>query len=120
MLTEWQVKVKTKLLSLGGTCTIPDNSPAWEDFPPIYCQLLLEFGKARDGKGSILQKGLQSNCHVHAWTGFALSADDGMWRPHYWAINDKDQLIETTEKRKLYFGRLLSPDEAKWILAHHG
>jgi hypothetical protein len=56
---------------------------------------------------------LPSRCHENAltlavkhlaewWTGFALS-DDGIWRMHSWGFHE-GQVIETTEKRTLYYG----------------
>jgi hypothetical protein len=34
-------------------------------------------------------------------TGYALS-EDGLWRCHSWGINDKNQIVETTEARLVY------------------
>ena len=46
-------------------------------------------------------------------TGFALSGD-GLWREHSWAL-DGGVLIETTERRTLYWGLVLRGDDAvRW------
>ena len=37
--------------------------------------------------------------------------DDGLWRPHAWAFQGKD-LVETTAKRRRYFGVVLDPQAA--------
>lgn len=66
----------------------------------------------------LLNIGSPSQCHSNACdysdmyaeaqivTGYGLS-EDGLWRQHSWVIHN-DQIIETTEKRILYFGRILS------------
>lgn len=43
-------------------------------------------------------------------TGYALS-EDGLWRQHSWGIRP-GEIIETTEERVKYFGRLLTGSEA--------
>lgn len=50
----------------------------------------------------------------HIWTGYALSRN-GAWRQHSWCtseIEDEIKLIETTEKRLLYFGYKMTDEEA--------
>ena len=44
-------------------------------------------------------------------TGYALS-DDGLWRQHSWAMGSDGVIIETTELRSEYFGRVLRELEA--------
>jgi hypothetical protein len=46
-------------------------------------------------------------------TGWALS-DDGYWRQHSWIyLADYDEIIETTEERKKYFGFILNDKETE-------
>ena len=47
-------------------------------------------------------------------TGYALS-NDGLWRQHSWCIDNKS-IIETTKKRKKYFGFILTDKEAQKFL----
>lgn len=89
--------------------------------------------------GSVMQyrvmtkKGERNKCHMNAayfWytnqnairicTGYALS-EDGVWRQHSWLLHlyigsggrTKAHIVETTEKRLVYFGILLSTEECK-------
>ena len=67
-----------------------------------------------------------SDCHANAarlWraseiesigTGYALS-DDGLWREHSWGWRQGDVLVETTERRRAYFGVKLDGDGAEWF-----
>lgn len=44
-------------------------------------------------------------------TGYGLSAEDDMWRPHSWALSktsDRISIIETTVARAKYFGLILT------------
>ena len=46
-------------------------------------------------------------------TGWAMS-DDGVWRQHSWVRHlGTGKIYETTEKRLLYYGFDLMPDEAE-------
>ena len=83
---------------------------------------ILEYGQFWYGKEAELIKGKDNSCHwnscnlweknqdsIRICTGYALS-EDGLWRSHSWAVklkDDKTQLIETTVKRKAYFGVVL-------------
>jgi hypothetical protein len=42
--------------------------------------------------------------------GYALF-EDGLWRQHTWLIDNKDNAIETTFPRQLYFGAILDEQE---------
>lgn len=73
-------------------------------------------------------KGEPSQCHSNSsliWmsnkdkyriaTGYALT-EDGMWREHTWLIENKprqNKVIETTSKRILYFGFVLTKEECE-------
>ncbi len=79
------------------------------------------------GDRVLLEKGEPSQCHRNSsqkWyenkdkyvicTGYALS-DDGMWRQHTWLVQlgEKENAIcETTEKRVLYYGFVLTESES--------
>ena len=87
---------------------------------------LLSRGQLWSGVGSKLMKGRPISCHENScnlWeanqdklfisTGYALS-DDGMWRQHSWCVFPKARsvnMIETTVKRELYFGFVMTLDE---------
>lgn len=116
-------KLKRYLLSLGGlgfqTDQVLKLNLMAEDI-----ESLLSRGVAKDGRGAKIIPGDQSGCHGNvlllsaknlknpqflAWTGLALS-DDGIWRVHSWAENER-RIIETTEPRVKYFGYCLAPLE---------
>lgn len=90
---------------------------------------LLSRGELFSGKGSKLMKGQPSQCHSNSselWdlnkkkvelvTGYAMSKDnDGLkvWRCHSWLIEKSSgKVIETTVKRKLYFGFKMTTEES--------
>jgi hypothetical protein len=98
------------LLAIGGD----DISPQPEPLLP----LILSHGKLLDYPVKI--KRMRRNlCHenvLRLWVrgnldalafGYGLS-DDGMWRPHWWALRDKT-IVETTVPREAYFGFLANP-----------
>lgn len=78
------------------------------------------------GSTSKMMKGRNSKCHENScllWesnqdklflaTGYALSAD-GLWRQHSWCVLPKPrsiQIVETTERRELYFGYIMTLEE---------
>lgn len=81
-----------------------------------------------------MMKGEDSQCHYNSallWevnkdkfriaTGYALS-DDGMWRQHTWCIWLKprqNRIIETTVKRELYYGFVMTEKECEEFLSHY-
>jgi hypothetical protein len=109
--------LEKKLLSFGGSFALvrPNEQQAEET---------LSRGVRRSGRSALLKHGDPCNCHGNAAriflkspkqfeiaTGYALSAD-GLWRQHSWAQRRDGKLIETTEKRVLYFGFALNGEEA--------
>lgn len=81
--------------------------------------------EALEPKGVVMKKGRVSDCHANSarlWaedrkarkllTGYALSPD-GLWRRHSWVLDKKGVLLESTEKRTLYFGITLPPPMAR-------
>lgn len=60
----------------------------------------------------------ENNPNIYLATGYALS-DDGMWRCHSWCVdtsNEETRIIETTVERLLYFGFVMTEEEAKQFL----
>lgn len=117
-------KLKQKLLKIAGWAVIlPEtNQPDIEEY--------FTRGKKSHGK-SKLKLGLPSQCHHNSsllWikskekikicTGFALS-DDGVWRVHSWGL-ENNTIIETTEKRLLYYGYVLSRIESAFFSQANG
>jgi hypothetical protein len=91
-----------------------------------YLEEILARGQVFKSSARV-KRGAVSQCHQNVaglWskrpramqiaTGYALSAD-GCWRKHSWLIDlrkSKPPLIETTEDRVLYFGVVLTAEEA--------
>lgn len=84
-----------------------------EEISSEEAALLFLFGSFLTSRGSKLVRGAPSECHENAarladhllnrrFTGFALSKD-GCWRVHSWVMTP-DGIVETTERRTLYFG----------------
>lgn len=108
-----------KLLALGGHQTVLPQVE--EDVEKI-----LERGRVfRGDRKALLMKGRVSHCHenvamlwdanrslVDICTGYALSRD-GIWRQHSWGrARLSGRIVETTERRIMYFGFILSQKEA--------
>ena len=101
------------LLRIGGIAVVLWNGTNDEKIS----QMLISSGKAEPGEAAVLKLGERSNCHENSAklhrenssryavvTGYALS-DDGIWRPHSWVHDgETGEIIETTEKRAIYFG----------------
>ncbi len=93
---------------------------------------ILDRGILRNGVGkrSVLLKGEREDCHQNSaiiWAhnpkrfnwemGWALQKDDDAWFQHSWIYdNDKKIIIETTMRRKLYYGYALNGEEAREII----
>lgn len=117
------IKIRNKLLSFAGeeTCLALDESNK-------EISDLLERGQLWYGDRITMMKGEDSHCHQNSaacWnankdklaiaTGYALT-EDGMWRQHSWCVWGKsraNRIVETTGKRILYFGVVLTPKECK-------
>jgi hypothetical protein len=109
-------KLRKVLLGIGGAEVVPRPEPDLEN--------ILSRGVSFPGEAAVLQPGVPSQAHQHVarlWkagagririaTGWALS-NDGLCRQHSWGVNDQTP-IETTERRRIYFGYILSESEAK-------
>jgi len=114
-----------KLLSIGGECTV--LPVVEEDLNRLFAR-----GEIFKGKGSIIKRAKQSHCHMNSallWdankrklaicTGYALSRN-GIWVQHSWCVLKKSlKVVETTEKRILYFGYRLEKDESMEFLTEN-
>jgi len=78
-----------------------------------------------DGREAVFVRGEPISCHSNAavlWeknkgqvrimTGYALSPD-GLWRQHSWNLDSRYVPIESTEKRRLYYGFILTDKESE-------
>ena len=88
-------------------------------------QDIADNGVLMPGRGALLMIGERSQCHYNTArlysysvkridaivTGYALSKD-GLWREHTWGLL-KGKIVETTERRVAYFGKVLNADEAR-------
>lgn len=118
---ELACSLKDKLLSVGGTRIIMPRTD--EDLEKTVSR-----GQFWMGSSAMMQKGLPSQCHMNSarlymankdkiriCTGYALS-DDGIWRMHSWGIWTKprsNKIVETTVKRVLYYGFVMTPEECE-------
>jgi hypothetical protein len=90
---------------------------------------LLSRGRLFSSKGLRMKLGRDSRCHWNVAALYAAKSNiqicygygltpDGLWRQHSWAF-DRRVIIETTERRVLYFGYVLNDTEAaRYFLAH--
>ena len=101
-------ELRRRLLAIGGNrvcLQAPDRDPP----------ALLSRGQTFPTEGVRRRRLARNQCHrsvATMWcnapgrlriaTGYALS-DDGLWRPHSWAVKG-GRVIETTERRAAYFG----------------
>jgi hypothetical protein len=112
--------LQARLLAMGGEAAVFGVAPR-------LIELLLERGVVFPGEWRLYRRS-SGRCHYNSarlWaaqpelrqlaTGFALG-DDGCWRPHSWVLQPakgKPPVIETTIKRLLYYGLVLTPEEAE-------
>jgi len=106
--------LREKLLDLGGERYVPQPEPD--------LRILLSRGHVMRGPVKMM-KGRPISCHenvaymvedgigIQAATGYALSLD-GLWRQHSWGVMEDGTLIETTVRRKIYWGVILRGEEA--------
>jgi 8-oxo-dGTP pyrophosphatase MutT (NUDIX family)/GNAT superfamily N-acetyltransferase len=108
-----------RLLSFGGGRTLILS----KEVPPNEVQRLLQRGQFWPGSKARMQKMETSRCHGNSYclmreglgsvvNGFALSKD-GLWRNHSWLVKPDGSLVETTMRRKAYYGAVLTPEEVK-------
>jgi hypothetical protein len=114
-------KLEARLLAIGGDRVVRQE-------PAPYLAEILDRGELFDLRVR-RRRGKANRCHANAadiWArgteryrlahGFGLS-EDGLWRMHSWALDDKG-IIETTEARERYFGFVLDPYEALYFWEH--
>ena len=118
-------ELSSKILSLGGTRIIMPRCE--EDTPKLISR-----GQFWLGDKALLNLGEPSQCHRNSallWeanrdklkicTGYALSPD-GIWRQHTWCIWAKpgiNKIVETTVKRVIYFGYVMTEEECEEFLS---
>lgn len=107
-------ELRSKLLSHAGEEVLLRVTPEEID-------RLLAHGEFHPAKGASLRRMQANACHFNAAklfltgraakvvSGFALS--EGLWRSHTWVLNSHDRIVETTERREVYFGTVLGPRE---------
>ena len=107
-------ELRNKLLTIGGEAVVLQPEP--------HLDIILEHGKLWTQPVRLV-RGAASRCHLNSVRlfieaqktaklvcGWGLS-DDGLWRQHSW-ICDRETLMETTVRRRLYYGADLTPMEA--------
>jgi hypothetical protein len=112
----------TRLLAMGGDeLVITPLEDQWAARAK-ESEILLEQGECLEGKSAILVPGEPSECGMNTLRlvskgeiaslvcGWALS--DGLWRDHFWGVSHDAKIVETTEVRSLYFGRVWPRDRA--------
>lgn len=113
--------LRDRLLAAAGIACAPQHE---EDLDK-----LLSRGQFYNAYGARRMPGRPSECHgntarlwdanrdrVQIVTGYALSPD-GCWRQHSWGwLPDGQRVVETTEKRILYYGFILTEEEAEEFL----
>ena len=96
------------------------------DIVPGFAARLLSEGVLLDGSGARLAEGRPSKCHDNGqdyvalhpaatwWTGLGLNMDEdgGGWASHSWAVTSHGAIIETTVRRRFYFGLPAALDES--------
>ncbi len=71
-------------------------------------------GKPNRCDENVFQLAAKSKGKIKPVSGYALS-EDGLWYAHTWGIRSDDAIVETTEKRVLYFGYIVTEEDmADW------
>lgn len=109
--------LKIKLLAIAGESF---HAPAFEE----DIERILEDGFQASTSGLYVMKGQDNQCHQNSaccWnanrkhsvimTGYALH--NGTWVSHSWVVDSKSNIVETTFPREIYFGFLLTDEEAQ-------
>jgi hypothetical protein len=124
---QFHPQVHDRLLAAGGDAAVMQPL-GW--FEVVFlARAVTSPGTARQ------QRGRQSECHRNASrhfrrdparfrivSGFALTWDHGVgcWHPHSWVWDSrKNEIIETTLSRDLYYGAELNDAEAERFAAHY-
>jgi hypothetical protein len=107
-----------RLLTIGGTRVAVQAADTWSS------SFILQGGKLLAFSAIVLKKGRRNRCHDNSaalWkkkpqsyllvTGWALNQD--VWRRHTWLLDKRGRVIETTVPQELYFGVILTDEEAQ-------
>ena len=105
-------QLKQMLLKRGGEL-FQRNDILAAELTPLLVARLIHKGRFFPPEAASFLPMLPHHCHENVlvlaingkaawWTGLALS-DDGFWRPHSWGF-DGAAVIETTDKKELYYG----------------
>jgi hypothetical protein len=107
-------ELEKKLLSFGGSRVVTQNGAN----QPETVDILFNRGRVMEYARLVKKPGEHHRCHMNSldlvvqkpWTrayctGYALTLEDGIWRPHSWVYLKKTKTIwETTTERILYYG----------------
>jgi hypothetical protein len=107
-------KLKEALLGVAG------DMVCWH-IREAHLDLLIEKGRRFSARSAVMRIGEPSGCHgntarlflmgrAEAATGYAIS--DDRWVQHSWGIADGKTVVETTARRKAYFGVVLPEADA--------
>jgi len=99
---------KLMLAAAGGEEVVPHQEPDG------FIDALLKNGKLLQPAAIAMKRMTASDCHGNAATlfragkgmiatGYALD-EDGLWRQHCWVVDSKRRVIETTVRRRAYYG----------------
>jgi len=119
-------ELKKRLLDIAGFAVV---LPAIED----DLENIMKKSKLWRGYNSISMKGEACHCHTNVChlymanrqrtricTGYAMSRDQA-WRQHSWCVDlASDRPIETTEKRVLYYGFMMTLEECRQFCFENG
>jgi hypothetical protein len=121
MSMKYKMRLQEILLTHGGSEVLGlgiDRVLPNFDVEESLVEPLVEFGRTYSTDNIRLRKrGMDPcRCHDNAYglfkagkepafaTGFALTNNDGFWRPHSWCLSIKGNVVETTTLRDQYFG----------------
>jgi hypothetical protein len=107
-------KLKERLLSVSG------DMVCWH-ICEAHLDMLIEQGRRFSGRSAIMRIGERNGCHgntarlfltgrASVATGYAITED--RWVQHSWGITGSKTVVETTSKRKAYFGVVLPEADA--------
>lgn len=117
-------EVDDKLLAIGGK--LINHTASEADTDPYAHEYMLKYGKEFSSGNCSIVKGEQSAClanvknmirqgkKIRLVSGYALTSN-GIWERHYWGLDDKGKVIETTVPRTAYFGFIHDRKYSDWL-----